>query len=87
MTEKYSADWVKEQALSRNASWLDSHDCGGCGSMVGYSLDIDGVFFNPACDCTTFYSPPEPSSFQDIADWLAMQKTDETRDKIMEGLR
>jgi hypothetical protein len=31
--------------------------------------------------------PDRPSSLNDIADWLAMQRNDEVRDKIMEGLR
>ena len=83
--EKYSADWVREQA--GEAMWLDHHRCGGCGAMVGYHLNAGGVFFDPTCDCGPAWEGPRPSSFEEIADWLRMQSSDEIRDRIMQGFK
>jgi len=80
---KYSAAWVAQQAAGK--SWLDHHDCGVCGAMVGYLINDGRVAFCPGCNCS--WSPPEPSSFEAIADWLAMQSSDEIRDRIMAGLK
>lgn len=87
MAEKYSAEWLEQTILERGANWLDHHRCGVCSSMVGYKLDRrhKQVFFKSACSCS--WSPDRPSSLDDIASWLAMQRSDEVRDKIMEGLR
>ena len=83
MSDTYSAEWVKQQAAGKH--WLDHHDCSLCGCVVGYSFDGDDVYFNPACGCS--WGPSERRSFQDIADWLAMQSSDDIRDKIMSRLR
>jgi len=80
---KYSATWVEQRADGKH--WLDHHRCSFCDVMVGYSIDGSRVEFVPGCDCS--WSPPEPSSFQAIAAWLAMQSSDEIRDRIMEGLK
>jgi hypothetical protein len=83
--KKYSAEWVRGQAAAIDAQWLDHHRCGLCNKMVGYPIRGDEVRFRSACHCS--WSPDRPSSFQDIADWLAMQSSDEIRDRIMEGLQ
>ena len=82
---KYSAEWIKEQA--GDANWLDHHACGGCFEMVGYQLSPDYVVFNSNCGCSRYASQSHPSSWQDISEWLAMQSSDEIRDKIMQGFQ
>ena len=82
--KKYSAEWVRAEAQTKGASYVDHHRCGLCDHMVYFSIRGDIVLFHPACDCG--WSNPEPRSFEDIARWLAMQSSDEIRDKIMEGL-
>lgn len=85
MPEKYSAEWVREQAKGKTR--LDHHGCGGCGYMTAYLFDGDQVYFDPGCYCSSYGpSPFELRSYQDIADWLAMQSSDEGRDRIMAGL-
>jgi hypothetical protein len=82
---KYSAEWVRQQAAGKTR--LDHHDCGGCGYMTAYLFDGDNVYFDPGCHCSSYGpSPFEPCSFKDIANWLAMQSTDEVRDRIMSRL-
>lgn len=86
MSEKYSADWVREQVTEKKATTLDHHSCGLCGYMTNYAFQPGGnVYFDPGCDCT--WGGHLPSSFEAVADWLAMQSSDETRDRIMSGLR
>lgn len=82
--QKYSAEWVKQQAQEKGASWLVNHDCSLCGVDVGYVINDDDVSYRSGCGCS--WSPDRQSSFQDIADWLAMQSSDDIRDKIMARL-
>lgn len=83
MSDKYTAEAVRELAKGKN--WLDHHDCSFCGQMVGYMINDDEVDFRSACGCS--WSPDHPSSFQDIANWLAMQSSDEIRDRILRGFK
>jgi hypothetical protein len=90
---KYSADWIREAVKAKGATYLENHDCSLCGVSVGYNfLPQDAVAalgcevtFRSACGCS--WSPDRPASYEDIADWLAMQSKDEIRDRIMEGLK
>lgn len=82
--QKYSADWIRQQAQEKDASWLVNHDCSLCGTDVGYIINGDAVYYRSGCGCS--WSPDRPSSFQDIAAWLAMQSSDEIRDRIMSKL-
>lgn len=82
---KYTAEAVKEAAFAANAVWLNHHACGACGTMVGYLLRDEEVYFQSGCGCS--WSPPRPSSWADIASWLAMQSDDAQRDQILSGLR
>ena len=54
--------------------------------MVKYVIYDGTVEFDSNCNCTD-WTPRHPSSFEDIADWLAMQGSDDVRDRIMTGLR
>lgn len=82
---KYDTDWVRERA--KGAYWLDHHACAICCSMVGYHIEGETVLLDTNCDCVSYRTPLRPSSFEDIANWLAMQHHDDTRDKIMSGFK
>jgi hypothetical protein len=85
MSDKYSAEWVREQSAGKTR--LDHHDCGGCGYMTAYIFDGPNVLFDPGCYCSRYGpSPMEPRSYESIAEWLAMQSSDEIRDRIMSRL-
>jgi len=82
---KYSAEWIKQQVDEKGATELLHHDCGFCGYWVRYLFYQDGgVEFASACNCS--WSPPRVSFYEDIANWLAMQRNDEVRDRIMARL-
>ena len=76
---RYSAEWLEELDADR----LDHHPCGLCGFMTFYFLKPQ-VAFNSGCNCA--WSPPRPSSFQEIAEWLNMQRSDDIRENILQGL-
>jgi hypothetical protein len=84
---KYSAAWVKYEVESRKAYQLDHHNCSFCGSMVKYVFINGQVEFDSNCDCSRHRTRRAAASYQEIADWLAVQESDEIRDNIWKGLR
>lgn len=80
MSKPVTAEEVKATVLAKGLAWIDHHDCGGCGSMVGYSVEGGRLFFNPGCDCR--WSPAEPRDWSDAADWINMQSNAEVRNKL-----
>jgi hypothetical protein len=64
---------VKAAAVAAGLTRIDHHDCGGCGVMVYYSVKDGNLFFNPACDCVTYYTPPQPRDWSDASNYINMQ--------------
>lgn len=93
---KYSEPWLRTLVVANGYSKLLHHDCGGCKYWVRYLFlppyeespdprvgPRRDVFFDPSCNCSSHHDDPRPSSFQEIADWLKMQSSDEIRDRIL----
>jgi hypothetical protein len=78
---KYSAPWISQQIGER--SWLPVRACSMCGTDIGYVVNGTSVWFRSDCDCVSYETPDRRSSFDEIADMLAMQYTDEHRDERM----
>lgn len=83
---KYSEAWVRFEVEQRGASQLDHHRCSMCDYMTRYLFRCGLVHFDAGCDCSQSSSIRD-SSYEAIADWLAMQSSDEIRDDIWKGLR
>lgn len=83
--QKYSVEWVKEQAEGKTR--LDHHDCSICGENVGYIIQGEFVEFDGNCGCVSYRWPARPSSFEEIAQFLQAQSSDEIRDRIMSRLK
>ncbi len=81
---KYSAEWIKDLADAKKATWLPNHACTFCGVDVGYVLTDEAVFYKSACGCA--YGPMRASSYADIAHWLSYQSDDAMRDKLLERM-
>jgi len=64
---------VKAAVIAASLTRIDHHDCGGCGAMVYYSIVDGNLFFNPACDCGSYWSPPQPRDWSEASDWINMQ--------------
>lgn len=85
--EKYSAEALRATVAANSYRMLDHHDCAICGVMVRYYFGPDGeVEFDPSCGCVSGDNS-RPSSYEEIADWLAMQSSDEMRERILSGFR
>jgi hypothetical protein len=84
--EKYSASWIRQLAIDKQATYLKHHECSLCGAPVGYVIYpiSDTVLWNGNCGCGG-WSGLRGESFETIALFLKMQSSDEIRDKILEG--
>ena len=76
-----TGEQVKTAALAAGLTYVRHHECGGCGSWVGHSIDGENLYFEPGCDCS--WSPREPIGWDSVADEINMQN-DEWRDKLMD---
>lgn len=87
MIVKYSAEWIKAEVREKKATRLMLRTCSICDAPLYYVFEPDGaVRFHFSCNCTRHYSPPRPSSFDEIENLLTIQSNDEFRDNIMRGL-
>lgn len=86
MADKYSAGWIREQVEAKNAYSLPINQCTFCRDWVGYFFNAVGenVFYDSSCGCKS--EPPRRESYQGVADMLAVQSSDEIRDRIMSRL-
>lgn len=75
-----SAEEVKAAVAAGNISWIDCHECSGCGRMVGYSVNQGRLYFNSGCGCS--WSPAEPRAWSYAADWVNMQSRPDIKRKI-----
>lgn len=87
---KYSAEWIKALAIERGATQLIHHKCATCYKNVRYSIvNLESNILTFDAECLyggREHGPRRASSWEDIAEWLAMHSSDEMRDKTLEGL-
>lgn len=81
MSEQVTAAQVRAAMIAANITYVDHHDCGGCGEMVFYSREGEQLFFNPGCGCSS-WGAREPRDWQDAASWINMQSSPEWREKL-----
>ncbi len=79
--DNVTGDQVRDAMIAANLVHVDLRECSLCGSTIFYSRQGDQLFFHPACDCTTYHGPPEPRSWQSVADTINMQN-DEWKPKV-----
>jgi hypothetical protein len=79
-----TGEQVKAATLAAGIVQIDHHECFGCGFMVSYSVINEKLFFNPACYCNRYWSPPEPRSWDSAAEWINMQKIPAVKKRIAE---
>lgn len=68
-----TGDEVREAATKAGITHVDHHDCGMCGYMCNHTVKGGQPFFDPGCNCVTYYTPPRPVSWDSIADEINMQ--------------
>lgn len=88
---KYSPAWIKQQVVEKQATFLPVSNCSICKVPYGYHFEQEGevVMYSSACGCPTGWSGSHVAEkdYNYLGIWLSLQKTDEARDKIMEGLQ
>lgn len=67
-----TAEQVRNSVKAKKINWVDHHDCGICGIMVGYTIDGDDIRFRSGCGCS--WSPDRPVSWQEAADHINRQR-------------
>jgi hypothetical protein len=77
---RITGDQVRAAVEAAGITTIDHHDCGLCGAMVYYSVDGGRLYFNPGCDCR--WTPREPRSWDDAADWINMQSQEPARAEV-----
>jgi len=68
---KVTGEQVKDAVQKAGLTWVDHHDCGICGQMVGYVINGDCISFRSGCGCS--WSPDRPCSWDEAADHINRQ--------------
>ena len=73
---KVTPDEVKDAVEHLHITWWPIRECSLCYQPIGYSFNYTSTFFNPGCGCVHYRSPPEPTSFETIANIFNKQRED-----------
>lgn len=67
-----TGEQVREAVQKAGLTWVTNHDCSLCGVDVGYVINGDQVFYRSGCGCS--WSPDRPISWDEVAEFINMQK-------------
>jgi len=73
---------VKEAMKTANISWVEVRKCSICNCPVAYERQGDNLFFDGNCDCTSFWNPPQPRIFEDVAELINIQSNSEYKSEL-----
>lgn len=77
-----TAEQVRAAVLAAGIVEIPHHDCAACGEWVRYIVHRESLYFDPSCGCA--WTPfPEPREWQNAADWINMQSSDNVRSELM----
>lgn len=79
---QYSAEEIKSH--TKVTSW-PLRDCSLCGTWLRYEFNGNDVSFDSNCNCVSYWNPPSPRSWQDVADTVNMQN-DEVQKRMLAEL-
>ena len=79
----YTAEEVKAQST---VTWWPLRNCGLCGATIGYIIG-EQIMFDSSCDCSSYGTPPRPSSWEEVANLINIQPTEDTQLKMLAELR
>ena len=66
-----TGDQVKEAVVKAGLTWIQHHDCIGCGQDVGYVVRDGDLYFSSGCGCS--WSPDRPCSWDEAAEHINRQ--------------
>ncbi len=77
-----TSEQVKSAMIGAGINQADHHRCSLCGYMTRYLRDGDELFFDSACDCSCYQTPPQPATWYDAACLINMQTSTAARQEI-----
>lgn len=73
---------IKQAVEHFDIALFNLRECSLCGTSIGYTfVEDEGPMFHSNCDCTPHYTPPEPRTWESVAD-LFNRQTPEVRQKL-----
>lgn len=85
---KVTAEQIRESVIKNNIRFFPIHSCGLCNVPIGYSFFKYNcpyeVTFDSSCDCAS--SGPRQSSFEDVAEHINMQTSEEYVNELLTQL-
>ena len=74
---------VKQAMIEKNITKIVLRECSMCGTPLYYLRDGEDLYFNTACDCVSYQPPPEPRSWESVAEIINMQTVEKWRNGYM----
>jgi hypothetical protein len=68
-----TAEEVEKSAHEHGLRFVKVRTCSICDAPIGYVFDDEAVYWDGSCNCLSRYTPPEPRTFQDVANLINMQ--------------
>ncbi len=82
MIKAIKAIEVKEAMEKANINWVEVRRCSICDCPVAYERKGEDLFFDGNCDCTSFWNPPQPRSYEEIAELINIQSNSEYKTEL-----
>lgn len=79
-----TGEQVKAAMTAAGITYVEHHDCGGCGYMTNYVRVGDHLLFDPGCDCG-YLREPEPRSWDSAAEWINMQTSPAVTARLLQA--
>lgn len=77
---------VRLAIIAAGVTTIDTRECSICGTKLFYLFDQnaikntedEGVYYSTDCDCVSYRTPPQSRTWEDIANSINMQMTNES---------
>ena len=78
---KITGQEVREAMQANGITYVEHHDCAGCGYMTNYTVFDGTLYFDPGCNCTNG-AGLRRTTFDEAADWINMQTRFEVAQRL-----
>lgn len=77
-TQNVTGEQVRQAMAAANITYVEHHECCGCGYMTNYRVQDGRLYFDPGCHCTRG-AGWRLTSFDEAADWINIQTNEDVR--------
>lgn len=81
LTKDITGVEIREAIIKHKVVSIHTRSCSICDHALRYLFKRDRVFYDSNCDCTTFYTDPEPRTWDSVA-FTYNNMSQELKDKI-----